>query len=131
MREPIRLSLLIFAAMILSATSAAAQSPVGLPDGVTPNMVAKGDSIYHHGGLCFACHGPDAKGTAVCPNLTDDVWLHIKGTYPEIVAQVTKGTPKEESKSGNVMPPKGGSSLSEDDVKAVAAYVYTLSHPAK
>jgi cytochrome c5 len=26
------------------------------------------------------------------------------------------------------MPPKGGSSISDDDVKAVAAYVYSLSH---
>jgi len=27
------------------------------------------------------------------------------------------------------MPPKGGSQISEDDVKAVAAYVWSLSNP--
>jgi mono/diheme cytochrome c family protein len=32
------------------------------------------------------------------------------------------------SKSGVPMPAKGGGSISDDDVKAVAAYVYTLSH---
>jgi cytochrome c5 len=26
------------------------------------------------------------------------------------------------------MPPKGGSSITDDQVKAVAAYVYSLSH---
>jgi cytochrome c5 len=26
------------------------------------------------------------------------------------------------------MPPKGGATLSDDDVKAIAAYVYSLSH---
>jgi mono/diheme cytochrome c family protein len=36
--------------------------------------------------------------------------------------------PKEESKSGIVMLPKGGGTLSDEDVKAVAAYVYSLSH---
>jgi cytochrome c5 len=41
---------------------------------------------------------------------------------------VTNGVPKEESKAGIPMPAKGGSSISDDDVKAVAAYVYSLSH---
>jgi cytochrome c5 len=35
---------------------------------------------------------------------------------------------KEESKSGIMMPPRGGSTISDEDVKAVAAYVYSLSH---
>jgi mono/diheme cytochrome c family protein len=29
-----------------------------------------------------------------------------------------------------MMPPKGGSSITDDQVKAVAAYVYSLSHKA-
>jgi cytochrome c5 len=41
---------------------------------------------------------------------------------------VTKGVTKEESKSGIMMPPRGGSTISDEDVKAVAAYVYSLSH---
>jgi mono/diheme cytochrome c family protein len=39
-----------------------------------------------------------------------------------------QGVPKEKSKSGIPMPPKGGGTLSEDDIKAVAAYVYSLGH---
>jgi mono/diheme cytochrome c family protein len=94
---------------------------------ITPELIAHGDTVFHGPGNCYACHGSNAQGL-VGPNLTDAEWIHSKGTYEDIVAQVTKGVPKEESKSGIVMPPKGGSSISDDDVKAVAAYVYSLSH---
>jgi len=107
--------------------SAAPLAAQGLPAGVTKESIAKGDEIFHGSGLCFACHGNDAKG-AVGPNLTDDQWLHSKGSYDEIVKQVMTGVPKEISKSGNIMPPKGGSSISDDEVKLVAAYVWSLSH---
>jgi mono/diheme cytochrome c family protein len=43
------------------------------------------------------------------------------------VEKVIKGVPKEQSKSGIPMPPKGGSSIGEEEIKAVAAYVYSLS----
>jgi cytochrome c5 len=42
--------------------------------------------------------------------------------------QIAKGVTKEESKTGVPMPAKGGSSISDDEVKAVAAYVWSLSH---
>ena len=94
---------------------------------LSPELIAQGDKIFHGAGNCYACHGTNAQGS-VGPNLTDAEWIHSKGTYEDIVAQVTKGVPKEESKSGIVMPPKGGSTISDDEVKAVAAYVYSLSH---
>ncbi|MFL5494475.1 MAG: c-type cytochrome, partial [Gemmatimonadales bacterium] len=72
-------------------------------------------------------HGANAEGT-VGPNLTDAEWLHSDGSYDAIVKQVTTGVPKEQSKSGIVMPPRGGSTITDDEVKAVAAYVYSLSH---
>lgn len=87
--------------------------------------MARGDTLYHGPGNCYACHGTKAIG-AVGPNLTDAEWIHSKGTYEEIVAQILKGVPKEEAKSGIPMPPKGGSTISDGDVKAVAAYVYSL-----
>ena len=62
------------------------------------------------------------------PNLTDSEWIHGDGSYDFIVATVTSGIPKEKAKGGIAMPAKGGSSISDDDVKAVAAYVYSLSH---
>jgi mono/diheme cytochrome c family protein len=112
----------------MAAAPAAAQA-TKLPAGVTPAMITKGKTVFTSSGLCFACHGMDAKGT-VGPNLTDQTWIHGKGTYPEIVQIVTTGIPVELTKLGKgAMQPKGGSQISEDDVKAVAAYVWSLSNP--
>ncbi len=124
MRNRIQGGWLVLALCLAGGSPLAAQA---LPAGVTKESIAKGDEIFHGSGLCFACHGNDAKG-AVGPNLTDDQWLHSKGSYEEIVKQVMTGVPKEESKSGNIMPPRGGSSISDDEVKLVAAYVWSLSH---
>jgi mono/diheme cytochrome c family protein len=108
--------------------SAPANTSAGAaPSGVTPELIAQGEKVYNGPGNCYACHGQNGQG-AVGPSLADAEWLHSKGTFEEIVAQVTKGVPPEESKSGIPMPAKGGSSISDDDVKAVAAYVYSLSH---
>jgi mono/diheme cytochrome c family protein len=117
------LGLVATLALVLSVGPAAAQAPAG----VTPAAIAKGDSIYHKTGNCYACHGANAQG-AVGPNLTDSTWIHSDGSYDAIVKQITTGVPQTESKSGIVMPPKGGSTISDDDVKAVAAYVWSLSH---
>ena len=74
-----RLGLLVAAAALLAAGPAAAQEKAAAPAGVTPAAIAQGDSIFHTKGLCYACHGTDAKGT-VGPNLTDAEWLHGDGS---------------------------------------------------
>lgn len=109
--------------------NAQAQADVALPEGVTPAMVSAGGSTFKGPGMCTVCHGIDGKG-GVGPNLTDGTWLHSKGGYGEIVQQITTGVPAKQSKSGIPMPPKGGSGISEAQVKDVAAYVWTLSHAA-
>lgn len=118
-----RLGLLLSFAVLLGARSAAAQSSAA----VTPAAIAKGDTVFHTKGNCYACHGANAEGT-VGPNLTDAEWIHSDGSYDAIVKGVIEGVTKEQAKSGIPMPPKGGSTISDDEVKAVAAYVYSLSH---
>ena len=118
-----RLGLLLAFAAALGASPAVAQTPAA----VTPAAITEGDSIFHSKGNCYACHGANAQG-AVGPNLTDAEWIHSDGSYDAIVKQITTGVPKEESKSGIPMPPKGGSTITDDEVKAVAAYVYSLGH---
>lgn len=118
-----RLSVLLALAVVLGAHPVVAQAPAG----VTPAAIAEGDSIFHSKGNCYACHGTNAQG-AVGPNLTDAEWIHSDGSYDAIVKQVMTGVPQAESKSGIAMPPRGGSTISDDEVKAVAAYVYSLSH---
>ena len=99
-------------------------SPASAP---APELIAQGEKVYNGPGNCYACHGSTGQG-AVGPNLTDADWIHSKGTLEDIAAQVTNGVPKEKAKSGIPMPPKGGGTLSDGDIKAVAAYVYSLSH---
>jgi cbb3-type cytochrome c oxidase subunit III len=114
-----------------AATPAKPEAPAAAQPGAaassSPELVAKGDALFHGSGNCYACHGSKGEGL-VGPNLTDAEWIHSKGSYDEIVAQINHGVPKAESKSGIEMPPKGGAALSDDDVKAIAAYVYSLSH---
>ena len=126
MDYPTRLGLLVAVAALVGTGPAAAQEKAA-PAGVTPAAIAKGDTIFHKTGLCYACHGSNAEG-AVGPSLTDAEWLHGDGSYDMIVATVTSGVPAQKAKKGIAMPPKGGSSISDEDVKAVAAYVYSLSH---
>jgi mono/diheme cytochrome c family protein len=118
-----RLGLLLALAAVLGARPAVAQAPAA----VTPAAIALGDSLFHSKGNCYACHGATAQG-AVGPNLTDAEWIHSDGSYDAIVKQITTGVTAEESKSKIPMPPKGGSQITDDEVKAVAAYVYSLSH---
>jgi mono/diheme cytochrome c family protein len=128
MSFPARISLVV-SVLVTLATPLLAQttSAQGSSPAVTQALITRGDSVYHGAGNCYACHGTKAEGL-VGPSLADDEWIHSKGTYDEIVAQITQGVPKERSKSGIPMPPKGGATISDDDVKAVAAYVYSLSH---
>lgn len=109
---------------------AASMAVAALPAGVTPAMIAAGDSIFHKGS-CQRCHGMDAKGTVRGPDLTDNKWSQITGTYLEIVEIVTTGVPKATIKMAGApfgMNPRGGINLTDDQVRDVAAYVYSLSH---
>ncbi|MBK8004042.1 MAG: c-type cytochrome [Gemmatimonadetes bacterium] len=124
MKSMTRSLLLVALATAFGTATAEAQA---VPQGATPAMVERGKEIFTKQGLCYACHGQEGKGL-VGPNLTDATWIHGKGSWEEIIGIVNNGIPKEQAKGGIPMPAKGGSSISDDDVKAVAAYVYSLSH---
>jgi mono/diheme cytochrome c family protein len=114
------------------ATARGQQPATAAPEKITPAMIALGDSIFHGqagGGMCFGCHGPEGKGVpSVAPDLTAGKWLHGDGSYASIAAIVTSGVPKPKV-AASPMPPMGGSQLNEAQIRAVAAYVYSLTHP--
>ena len=106
----------------------AASLPV--PKGATPEMVALGDRIYHGqvgGAPCTGCHGDSAEGTPLGPDLTGKKWLWSDGSYAGIKKTIAEGVaqPKEYR---SPMPPMGGAQLTPDQLSAVAAYVWSLSH---
>jgi mono/diheme cytochrome c family protein len=109
------------------ATQPAPAAPMNLPEGVTAEMVAEGQAIFGGAGICVACHGPDAKGVGnLAPDLTDDTWLNISGrNYDEIVNLIMTGVPQP-TEAAAPMLARGGSSITDEQVRAVAAYVYTL-----
>lgn len=112
-------------------TSAAGAAQGGGESSITPAMIALGDSIFHGqaaGGTCFTCHGQNAKGTTLAPDLTDKTWIDGDGTYNYIVQRVTTGVPQPKQHPAP-MPPMGGASLSQSQIRSVASYVYSLSHP--
>ncbi len=104
----------------------------GTPPEVTPQSVALGDSVFHGkvgGALCYVCHGPAGKGvTGLGPNLTDKEWLHGDGGVTFIARLVEEGVARPK-KLPAPMPPRGGGNLTQTQVKAAAAYVYSLTHP--
>ena len=118
-----RFGLLLAFAAVLGARPAVAQAPAA----VTAAAIAQGDSLFHTTGNCYACHGANAQG-AVGPNLTDAEWIHSDGSYDAIVKQINVGVTAEQAKTKIPMPPKGGATITDDQVKAIAAYVYSLSH---
>ena len=117
---------------------APAAKPAMPPEGINPNAgespeVALGDSVYHGlagGATCVGCHGADAKGTPLAPDLTDDQWLWSDGSLPGIQGTIAKGVPAPKEHTG-VMPPMGGASLSKELLHAVAAYVYALGRGSR
>lgn len=107
---------------------ASGDSSQELPEGVTMAMVDEGKTIFTGAGICASCHGPEGEGIPnLGDNLTDDEWLHSDGSYEAIVATVMNGVTAEASSSNVPMPAKGGTNISDDQVRAAAAYVWTLS----
>ena len=114
--------------MAEDAEGAADAAGQELPEGVTMAMVQEGEGIYNGAGICASCHGPDGAGIPnLGANLSDAEWLHSDGSYEAIVQTVIDGVTAEESSSGIPMPPKAGTNISDAQVRAAAAYVWTLS----
>ena len=70
---------------------------------------------------CAACHGAEGKGNPAlgAPNLTDHIWLH-GGSVADIEHSIGGG------RQGQM--PAWNKRLSDDDQRALAAYVYHLAH---
>jgi glucose/arabinose dehydrogenase/mono/diheme cytochrome c family protein len=111
---------------------AAGPRPEGLPvpAGATREMVVLGDRIFHGevgGAPCTGCHGSDGAGTSVGPDLTGKHRLWSDGSYKGISQIITRGVPAPKNYR-SPMPAMGGAQLSPEQVLALAAYVWGLSH---
>jgi glucose/arabinose dehydrogenase/mono/diheme cytochrome c family protein len=111
-----------------AGTAAAPSLPI--PPGATQTMVALGNRIYHGqvaGATCAACHGDNATGTPLGPDMTKSKWLWSDGSWPGITKSITDGVSKPKLYR-SPMPAMGGSQLTPDQAAAVGAYVWALGH---
>jgi mono/diheme cytochrome c family protein len=112
------------------ADAGRATADLRAPPGATKDQVALGDRIFHgeaSNGTCSGCHGSDARGTSVGPDLASGNWVWGDGSLAAITKTVTDGVSHPRNYTG-VMPPKGGAELSDADTAAVAAYVWAVGH---
>jgi glucose/arabinose dehydrogenase/mono/diheme cytochrome c family protein len=106
----------------------AAALPV--PEGASREMLELGQRIYRGevgGAACTGCHGEAGEGSPLGPPLTGKKWLWSDGSFDGIKKTITEGV-SQPKQYRSPMPPMGGAQLTSDQVSAVAAYVWGLSH---
>jgi len=103
------------AAPAAAATPAPAPAPAAAPQ-QTAAAGGSGEALYKQ--TCFACHGTGAAGA---PKFGDKAaWApRVAKGLPTLVDHATKGF--------NAMPPKGGSSASDAEVRAAVEYMVSNS----
>jgi mono/diheme cytochrome c family protein len=121
----------VLAALALIAPMpAAAQAATDVPSRqeLADSSLALGKRLYDGTGNCAWCHGAAGVGTSRGSDLTDDVWRHGDGGYLSIVEQVVHGVGHPTGGPVAPMPKRGMGNLTYPEVRAVAAYVWSLSH---
>jgi mono/diheme cytochrome c family protein len=109
-----------------AVTSAAAAQTATVGDSVS-ERAARGRVLFQGKGLCFSCHGKDGEGMlGPTTRLAGRPLVHAKPTLAAIAELIKSGVDSAHSTSGQVMPARGGSRLSDADVDAVAQYVLEL-----
>ncbi len=87
----------------------------------TAELLAEGKAIFIKN--CVSCHGPEAQGASIGPNLTDEYWIH-KGGIKDIFKTIKNGVQEK-----GMIP--WGQQLSNAQIAAVATFIKSLqeSHP--
>jgi glucose/arabinose dehydrogenase/mono/diheme cytochrome c family protein len=110
--------------------NAGAASNLPVPPGSSRHAVQLGDDIFHGrvaSASCTGCHGSDASGTPLGPPLLGHRWIWGDGSYASIERVIKQGVPQPKQYR-SPMPPMGGAQLTDEQLSAVAAYVWGLSH---
>lgn len=122
-----RLLILVVAVSIAFAGDVSAQAGQSI-ERANETTISEGEALYKSIGLCFACHGPTGTGVpGAGVNLTDEEWLHGDGSFVAILEQILSGVGAGQTKSGVIMLPRGGSQISDEQARAIASYVWSLS----
>ena len=122
-------ALVAFALGLVTSGLAAQRTPEGRPSEATDSAIDRGRALFHGSAGCAACHGEKALYTDVAPPLSGALRLNGPGTYTWLIEHITRGVPAHRTMSGLAMPMRGWSNMSDDEIRAVAAYVWAVTHP--
>lgn len=104
---------------------------VAVPEGATQEMVELGKRLFHGelvGAACAGCHGDTGHGSTLGPDLTRNEWLWSDGSYAGIRKTIAEGVSRPKT-FRSPMPAMGGAQLTPEQVSAIAAFVWSFSHP--
>jgi glucose/arabinose dehydrogenase/cytochrome c5 len=104
--------------------------PLPTPPGSTTFAVTLGGRIFEGqvaSAPCTGCHGTNAMGTPLGPNLASGKFLWGDGSLAAITKTITEGVPNPKNYR-SPMPPMGGAQLTPSQVSAVASYIWAISH---
>jgi mono/diheme cytochrome c family protein len=93
-----------------------------VPPGYTSEQVFLGDRVFHGeaaNGQCSVCHGIDGKGTTNGNDLTAGMFVWSDGSVKELKHTILHNMAVAPGRDGD---------LNLDDVDAVSAYVWSISH---
>src|SRR5512140_372095 len=121
----------LLGSVVLATPVSGQVTPRERPAEITDSAIAWGKALFQGSANCSRCHGKDGRGTEYGPDLADVIWWHGPGTYEWLVGEVTHGIPENLTVTGGIMPARGTVPMNELDVRAVAAYVWAISHPPK
>ena len=116
--------------LLATGESVEGRRPAGqeFPPGVTRETVIEGRDVYLGAGLCYVCHGRQGGGVQRAgSSLRDTLWYHSDGSFRSITDLTRRGISARASATNIPMPPRGGSEIDEEEVRAAAAYVWWIS----
>lgn len=93
-------------------------------------LLEEGKKLFEEGS-CTRCHGAGGAGGRSGPNLTDAEWVQSEGSLEGIRETIFWGVRRRDFADASrrfEMNPSGGMQLEWDQVRALGAYVWSLSH---
>lgn len=110
--------------------NAGAAANLRVPPGTSRATLVLGEQVFQGragGAGCIGCHGSDGGGTPAGPKLSGPRWLWSDGSLAGLEQTIRAGvtTPRHYR---DPMPPEGGAQLTDEQLRAVAAYVWALGH---
>ncbi len=128
---------LVAVPLVLPFTTAPVIAQAPSLDTIPPEQISalvRAGSDTYNGGTCIFCHAPGGRGSGTrAPDLSDVEWLHSEGDVTGIIQTILWGVRKEDIKATKPRPfpmnPKGGMNLTNDELFALAVYVWSLSQP--